>query len=142
MVFFLSSVHAKIIDLSAFVICGNPLDRDSEVEATTNEESFLPSLYTFAALITAPSIQLTIAVFLFIHSMSTRPMVLSSLTFTGSENVAEDFRVDVPIDIKDHLCMLLFTFYFKHTCVYSHDYRAYTHQYCTGGRTKEDSQLV
>ena len=87
MVFFLSSVHAKIIELLVFVICGNPLDRDSEVDATTNEESFLPSLYTFAAFITAPSIQLTNAVFSFIHSISTRPMVLSSLTFTGLEKV-------------------------------------------------------
>ena len=88
MVFFLSSVHAKIIEFSVFVICGKPLDRDSEVEATINEESFLPSLYTFVAFTTAPSIQVTITVFSFIHSMSTRPIVLSSLTFTGSENAA------------------------------------------------------
>ncbi len=43
-VFVLSSVHAKIIRLPDFVICGNPLDRDSEEEAMIIEGSFLPVL--------------------------------------------------------------------------------------------------
>jgi len=40
--FSLSSVQAKIKRSSDFVICGNPLDLDSELDAIVIEGSFLP----------------------------------------------------------------------------------------------------
>ncbi len=88
MIFSFVSDHAKTTLFPDFVIWGNPPDLDSDDEAINMEWSFLPSLYTLAAFISEPSIQLTMALASSSIMRSTRPIVSDSLILMGELNVA------------------------------------------------------
>lgn len=87
-IFSLSSVQAKIKLFPDFVICGKPLDLDSEEDAIINDGSFFPSMYTLAAFITEPSIHVTITLFSSHITKSTLPMLFPSSTRMGLLKVA------------------------------------------------------